>query len=308
MNDIEFVRLSLNLHLYFARDMKEHAFIVEAGFAPKEQNLIRQAANFRREFSDILRRTVSLADGILAPDILQSGEIVTPYTLKAEMITTYLTGIQIETQITQEEERLTSGELTNVSPALLQNIISLNQRAMNATTEFIKLNADILSRVTTCNIFTISYPLLLEHMLNEADLYLLLTDRIQNRVELFLEQETAELEFFWNVQMAEHAKIFRGLLDPTETGLISIANDFATTYDQLTAEAQLTRDGLVSISDVMYRSLEATKNLQYYNTQIVQELLGCEIKSIIIPLLVDHALRETNYLMRLLNDFIAIYG
>ena len=85
---------------------------------------------------------------------------------------------------------------------------------MNATTEFIKLNADILSRVTTCNIFTISYPLLLEHMLNEADLYLLLTDRIQNRVELVLEQETAELEFFWNVQMAEHAKIFRDYSTP----------------------------------------------------------------------------------------------
>lgn len=32
----DFVRQSLELHLFFARIMKEHSFFIEAGFTPKD--------------------------------------------------------------------------------------------------------------------------------------------------------------------------------------------------------------------------------------------------------------------------------
>jgi len=56
-------------------------------------------------------------------------------------------------------------------------------------------------------------------------LYLLQLRRLQRREEIDLAKEAYELQFFWNRQMAEHAKFIRGLLDPTENDLINQAND-----------------------------------------------------------------------------------
>lgn len=60
----EYVRLSLETHLFFGRIMKEHSFFLLAGFPAKETEFIRRADQFREEFEDGLRKTVRLADGI----------------------------------------------------------------------------------------------------------------------------------------------------------------------------------------------------------------------------------------------------
>lgn len=39
INDQRYVILSLELHLYFSRIMKEHSFFLKAGFTPKDSQL-----------------------------------------------------------------------------------------------------------------------------------------------------------------------------------------------------------------------------------------------------------------------------
>lgn len=55
----EFVRQSLELHLFFGRIMKEHSFFLEIGFTPRNSNFIQQADIYRREFDKILWEVVS---------------------------------------------------------------------------------------------------------------------------------------------------------------------------------------------------------------------------------------------------------
>lgn len=43
INDQRYVVLSLELHLFFARIMKEHSLFLRAGFMPKNSNLINEA-------------------------------------------------------------------------------------------------------------------------------------------------------------------------------------------------------------------------------------------------------------------------
>lgn len=38
LSSMDFVRQSLELHLFFARIMKEHSFFLQAGFTPKDTN------------------------------------------------------------------------------------------------------------------------------------------------------------------------------------------------------------------------------------------------------------------------------
>ncbi len=48
-------------------------------------------------------------------------------------------------------------------------------------------------------------------------------------------------------------------------------------------------------------SLEETRRLKEYKTAATKGLVECEIRSIILPLLADHVLREANHYIRLLS-------
>lgn len=303
LSNIEFVKQSLGLHLFFARIMKEHSFFLEAGFTPKDTNFTQQADAFRMEFDGLLGEAISLSNGVVNPGVLQSGEVITPYTLSAERATSYFTGVQIPIELTQAEAGLMGGGMMAISPMLEQRVSVLNQRAMGLTASLIQFKDTILSNVLSCKMFTTNYPLLIVHITREAKLYLLTLQRLQNREEISLEREAYEQEFFWNRQMAEHAKFIRGLLDPTENDLISKANDFGNEFDQLTAEAKTAMEVTAPLVKVTDDSLKATEDLRNFKAQGTQGILACKIKSIIIPLLGDHVLREANHYLRLLKMF-----
>ena len=303
LSSIEFIKQSLGLHLFFARIMKEHSFFLEAGFTPRDASFTQQADAFRREFDGLLGETISLSNGVVNPEVLQSGEVITPFTLNAEMATIYFTGVQIPTQLTQAEAGLTGGGMIAANPMLEQRVSALNQRAINTTAALIQFKKNILSNVLSCKMFTFNYPLLIKHILREAELYVLQLKRLQNREKVNLEREAYEQEFFWNRQMAEHAKFIRGLLDPTENNLIKQANDFGNEFDQLTSEAKAAMDATAPFAKVTDESLKATEDLRNFKAQGTQGILACKVKSIIIPLLGDHVLREANHYLRLLKMF-----
>ena len=298
----EFVKQSLALHLFFARIMKEHSFFLEIGFTPKDYNLTTQADSFRKAFDALLADAIALSNGVVNQDVLQSGEVMTPYTLKAETVSTYYTGVRIQTELTQSEAGLAGGGITNNS-TLEQRVYYLNDNAMKLTNSLIQFKTAILSDVITCHLFTVNYPLLIDHILREAKLYLTMVQKLQSRQDIDLENEAFEQEAFWNRIMAEHSKFIRGLLDPTENDLIIAANNLGNEFDQLTNEAKQTMDRTLPLKKVTADSLNATTKIRDFNTAGTKGLLDCKIKSIIIPLLGDHVLRESNHYLRLLNMF-----
>ncbi|ACQ55219.1 hypothetical protein RSJ2_458 [Clostridium botulinum] len=283
--------------------MKEHSFFLQIGFTPKDSRLMRQANAFRMEFDRLLADAIYLSNGVVSNSVLQSGEVVTPFTLKAEMASAYFTGVNIPIRLTEAEEGLMGDTSTKVNPMLEEKVSMLNQRAMGLTRALAQFKTKILSDVICCRIFTVNYPLLIDHILREAKFYFQLVRRLQNREEINLEKEAYEQETFWNRIMAEHSKFIRGLLDPTEDELIKTANNFANEFDELTEEAKEAMDNAMAISKVTDDSLKATIEIKKFKAQGTQGLVECKIKSIIIPLLGDHTLREANHYLRLLKIF-----
>ncbi len=301
LSSIDFIRRSLETHLFFARVMKEHSFFLQVGFTPRDTSFTQQADGFRREFDRLLGEVVSLSNGVVSPDVLQSGEVISTYTLKAEMATSYYTGVRIPTELTQAEAGIMGGGLMPVHPLLEQRVFLINQRAIGLITRLIQFKATTLSNVLSCKMFTNNYPLLLDHIMREAKFYLKMVLRLQSRVDIDIEREALEQELFWNRIMAEHSKFIRGLLDPTEDELINIANNFSEEFDQLTVEAKAAMDMTLPLEKVTDDSRKATKEIRDFKAQGTQGLIECKIKSIIIPLLGDHTLREANHYLRLLN-------
>ncbi|CBZ02240.1 conserved protein [Clostridium botulinum H04402 065] len=283
--------------------MKEHSFFLQIGFTPKDSRLMQQANAFRMEFDKLLADAIYLSNGVVSNSVLKSGEVVTPFTLKAEMASAYFTGVNIPIRLTEVETGLMGDSSTKVNPMLEEKVSMLNQRAMGLTRALAQFKTKILSDVICCRIFTVNYPLLIDHILREAKFYFQLVRRLQNREEINLEKEAYEQETFWNRIMAEHSKFIRGLLDPTEDELIKTANNFANEFDELTEEAKEAMDNAMAISKVTDDSLKATIEIKKFKAQGTQGLVECKIKSIIIPLLGDHTLREANHYLRLLKIF-----
>lgn len=303
LSSMEYVRQSMELHLFFTRIMKEHSFFLQIGFTPKDSSFMHTADEFRKAFDEILREVIALSDGVVGADFLRSGEMVTPFTLQAEEATKYFTGVPIDTRLTRMEEELPSGRHAEHDNVLSQRVHSLNRRVMELLEKLIQFKTRILRDVTACKMFTVNYPLLIDHILREAKLYYQLIHRLQEREEMDSEQEAYEQEIFWNRIMAEHSLFIRGLLDPTENELITIANNFGNEFNQLYEESREAMDQTLPLSRVTESSLQAAIDVSNFNAQGTQGILDCKIKSIIIPLLGDHVLRESNHFIRLLKTY-----
>lgn len=294
MNQRDYIKLSLELHLFFDRIMKEHSLFLEAAFMQPDKESKKIANDFQRAFSNILTRVINLANNNVSDNLLSANEIVTKKTLEAENKTSNLSGIRIDTNITQMEMNLRSGNI-NTDPQLINIISSINQQTLPLIQNLIHFKNDILNKVLSCKIYTTNYPLLINHIMNEAKMYHNLLMKIEKK-EPFDENYIYEQEIFWNNIMKEHAEFIRGLLDPSEKELILTADKFANEYAGIIKTYNNNSTNLASIS------LNETINFRNFKIAGEEGILNCKIKSIIIPLLADHVVREANHFIRILRN------
>lgn len=292
-----YVVLSLELHLFFARIMKEHALFLKAGFTPANMDFINKAEFYKREFEALLRCAVLLSDGVVGSRVLTSGELLTEFTANAETQTQCYTGIPIDEEITRMEARLSCGDPVCVDPALCRQVERLNRTALNLLDGLIGFKERVLNGMLRCRMFTVNYPLLIEHIIREAKLYRTFVYNVENGSDLD-GQSMRETELFWNRIMMEHALFIRGLLDPAENELVKTSDTFVQEYAALLAKARETNDTVM----LRQESLSETLKFREFKTAGVQGIESCGIRSIILPLLADHVLREANHYIRLLNE------
>ena len=296
MHTDNYVTTSLELHLFFGRIMKEHSLFLRAGFTPVNTAFSRRADYFRREFERLLSQAVTLSRGVVCRKVLCSGEIVTEFTAEAERQTERFTGIPINRDITHRELRLCeSDSQTGNASALRGQIRRMNQTALRLLDGLIDLKESVLNTVLCCEVFTMNYPLLIEHILREAKLYRQYVQTLE-RDGCLSDQAMRDTECFWDQIMMEHALFMRGLLDPTEEELICTANNFAGEFRKL---LDCCRDA--QERNMTEATLEATVRLRDFKAAGAKGIQECKIRSVILPLLADHVLREANHYIRLLE-------
>lgn len=156
----DFVRESLELHLFFGRIMKEHSIFLEAGFVGKDASYAQQADVFKCNFAEVLMEATILANGVVGKETLSSGEYVTDKTLRAEQTTQELSGIAIDSVITTEENLLAPS--VGGDPSHLEAKVSiLNQKSINLTKALVQFKTNVLEGMLQCKLFTYNFPLLI---------------------------------------------------------------------------------------------------------------------------------------------------
>lgn len=336
-----YVTKSLETHLFFARIMKEHALFLLAGFPVSEEQFRKRADWFREQFEDLLRTAVAISDGMVRETVLDSGEIVTEFTEVTEDQTRRLAGVSIDTEITQAAKRLRSvstgetvrgtsqqcgsantnrggseqgcqrsfgntnhggadrGRQRGMNRGMMQQVHRLNQSVLWLLNEFIAFKEQILQDMLSCKLYNANYPLLVEHILREAKLYRQILTELE-RNGCISSCSLKETETFWNQIMMEHAQFIRGLLDPTECVLMETADGFAKDYCRLLEEAR--KQDCKAMEALTARTIETTENYRAFKMAGTKGISGCSIRSVILPLLADHVLREANHYLRILKE------
>lgn len=295
----QYVILSLELHLFFGRIMKEHSIFLEAGFTPANPNFSNVADQFKEQFENVLYHAVVLGNGIITPNVVSSGEIVTEYTLGTEQKTQNFTGILINQDITRMESDLYGLENPQITSDMVQQVRQLNTQTIPLLDGLIEFKTRVLNEVLACNMFTMNYPLLIDHILREANMYRSQLAALESGEYPY--NDVKDTELFWDQIMMEHALFIRGLLDPTEGELINTSNNFAHEYADLLEMARSATDA--TMEQITGETLEETLRYQNFKEAGTSGISECKIRSIILPLLGDHVLREANHFIRLLNQF-----
>lgn len=303
MSAAEFVQKSLELHLFFLRIMKEHSLFLEAAFVPPNRDLAIKAEEFMLTYNLLLTQAVTLANGNVSRAVLNSGEVVTDKTVAAEEKTIDLSGIDIDLALSAKEMSLRTGK---GDPALERRVSDLNARAILITRALVEFKTQILQGMLECRLYTYNFPLLIEHIRREARFYIEHLERLQNRAVLDPAREIMEEKLFWDRIMAEHSLFIAHLLDPSETALIKQADEFAVKFDKLEERAidvrKSSKRGNI-FNDLVKDEIRATRSIQAFKNTADELILACKIRSIIIPLLADHVLREADHFLRLLTTF-----
>ncbi|MGI5850089.1 MAG: DUF2935 domain-containing protein [Christensenellales bacterium] len=297
----EFVTMSVDLNLFFLRIMKEHSMFLELGFTPRDRSIGAKAASLRMGFERLLSEAATLANGAVSRETLESRQVTTQYTLEAERLTAFYTGVSIDSAVTQYELMLEPVDCWEPAVMLVDAVESLNHNAYKLTAALAEFKEMLLRNIYACKMFTLNYPLLIDHILREARFYMNMLAMLSNGKSITRPEDLSNQEAFWNRIMAEHSKFIAGLLDPTEETLIDTARMFGKEFDLLTAEATEATRYTMDIAKVTADSLQETLKLRDFKAAGTKGILECKIKSIILPLLGDHVLREANHYLCVLG-------
>lgn len=300
-----FVQESVDLHLFWARIMKEHAIFDEDSFECKDAPWIQEAENFKCQFEAILYEFICLANGIVSIEVFKSGELFTDKTLIAEQKMIELSCIQINTQLTIDTMHLQPGMGTGMIPmgsGIEEKIVALNEHALACAQAMAGFLQQVYENVTkACCLYTHNLPSIFQHQIDETKLYIKQIQRILSGQMVDPTFYRVEMMMFWNKHLMEHAEIIRQLLDPTEEALIEKANMIIKEFKMLNKQFQDGTQPKANLKQLSHESMAATVDIIDFKAKITELILACQLKSVISALLGDHMLREAFHYLRILQ-------
>lgn len=308
MEGMDFIKKSLETNLFFLRIMKEHLYFASAAFTLKNVRLLPMIMSLINDYDELLLNTIALSGGIIDQETLQAGDIITPYTLRAEMKTMQYAGLPINTDITNiEAAMMNKNETTMNNSRIEESVYMLNQNIINLLRETIRLQGQIMDNVMSCNMFSFVFPTMLHHVTEEAKHYLEHLLKIQNNQDQMNEEDKAMHLEFWNDKMKEHADFLHSFIDHNDP-LFPATHEFSNEFNELTNAAKEAMNNVLLVPQVTQESLEATTEIRDYKVNVAMNSLMCQLKSIMLPLFADHILREANHYLKSLKEFSTMNG
>lgn len=305
LSDNIYGQQSLINHLFYLRTIKEFCVNIELSFYSNNKNYKEVSNNFKTSCEKLGAKAIELADNRLPTKIFKSGSFVTNYTLDTELLTEKLFGIKLNADLTIKEMNLnTTNNTVSFTSEELKDISNLNDKAITLANNFIDFCTDILSGLKNNDLFSYSYQLFYNYMIDETTLYMNDLKRIQSKSGADPTFVTS-YEYWYSNSMMQACKFIIGLSDPAQEALITNADNYRKIFSK---QMDLYKD----VSSPEKEKLLNDKTIDYmtnfisFLSKLIERILNKQLYFIVEPLFFDNLLTEANYFLYLLKG--ANYG
>lgn len=305
LSDNIYGQQSLINHLFYLRTIKEFCVNIELSFSSNNKNYKEVSNNFKTSCEKLGAKAIELADNRLPTKVFKSGYFVTNYTLDTELLTEKLFGIKLNADLTIKEMNLnTTNNTVSFTSEELKDISNLNDKAITLANNFIDFCTDILSGLKNNDLFSYSYPLFYNYMIDETTLYMNDLKRIQSKSGADPTFVTS-YEYWYSNSMMQACKFIIGLSDPAQEALITNADNYRKIFSK---QMDLYKD----VSSPEKEKLLNDKTIDYmtnfisFLSKLIERILNKQLYFIVEPLFFDNLLTEANYFLYLLKG--ANYG
>ncbi len=300
LTEEEFYKESIDANLYYLRTLRDFCINIELSFYGDNPYKGR-AALLARESQDLGREIVTLTNGKVPSKGLNYQIFYTEYTLPIERLTEKLFNLNLGTDITETQLKLTPTDTFEVNDELITTLTSFNDRATSIASDFISLAREIRDEMTSNNLFSYSYPTMYNFMIITIELYIGELNRLKERIrkDPIIALDT---EYGYNITAYEITSFLRGLIDPNATTYIETLNNILNEiYPQLLEDYNSLPLSPENQQNLTERSIAVIRRIRLLIRDMLRDLLDAKLYFIIEPLAIDNFYRNINYFLYVLD-------
>ena len=300
LTEEEFYKESIDANLYYLRTLRDFCINIELSFYGDNPYKGR-AALLARESQDLGREIVTLTNGKVPSKGLNYQIFYTEYTLPIERLTEKLFNLNLGTDITEMQLKLTPTDTFEVNDELITTLTSFNDRATSIANEFINFAREIRDEMTSNNLFSYSYPTMYNFMIITIELYIGELNRLKERIrkDPIIALDT---EYGYNITAYEITSFLRGLIDPNATSYIEVLNNILNEiYPELLEDYNSLPLSPENQQNLTERSIAVIRRIRLLISNMLRDLLDAKLYFIIEPLAIDNFYRNINYFLYALD-------
>lgn len=303
----EFFVSSLTNELIYIKLFKSFCLNIQLAFLEKNREYSVTAEEFRIEFEALNIRLLKYANYNIYGPVLENELLVTRFSLGTIEKTEKLFKVNLPIELTLEQLKLQPAQIEEPTQEALNEIIEINERTVVLCKNFKSFLTDIFEKEVAGELFSYSYPFLIRRMVEEIDLYLLVLERIINRLpsdpSFVIDYEFRTINLFKSFAM-----FIRSFTDPSREDIIHIAQSFIIEYQHLLNDYSTADLSPESQRRLTAKSKKIVDRFAEFFVNVLTDLLNNDVYLIVEPVLIDNMYRTIKigqYFMFLTKEKIA---
>lgn len=264
----------------------------------KEQNFKDLLLEDIKKYQELFKRIIPFSNNKVSKEFLNSDILYTSYTRDLELDTIKYFDIGLDPSITLECLNLIPGnidllDLKEVDKYMeeLLHLLDKSTNTLNNISTYIKEN----------NMFLTIYPLVVDHIINENKL-------LKDTLERLLKKEGTDptyvytLEYYYTNFLKEHSLLIRNLINPVKNKEVEMSNKYYNLYNSLLTSFN-NEVSPYSIDGIYNKCINITNSFKSFLNETINMTINNHSNFMIVPIILDHLLREANSYINNLNHF-----
>ena len=302
LTDKEFFLQSLVSNLYYLWTLREYSARIEVSLPSIYNSYINKSKELATRAETLNKKVAEYAYNGLPENVIESGIVLTPYTLELELLTEKLFGIDIDTTITEKEKNIIIGDI-NPTKEQVKDMEEINKDALILVNDFIEFATDLHEKIENQEIFAFYYNSINLYLIEEGKLYVSSLERLREKASVN-PSYVIDNQYFGTLGMQAIATYIRGEIDPIHKDIFDEANNFVIEYRNILNEYENMIMTPENQKNMTLNSLELAERLKSFVERCIQKLLNKEIYFISAPITKDNALTAINFFIFNLKEVV----